>query len=106
MSNYKLVYSTEKLIKKDSQLQNSIATKNEQVVRIHLDRKGGGKIQTVIKGLNGNNDELKSLAKDIKIKCASGGSVKKNKIIIQGNKREEIKLFLESKGYKPKLSGG
>ena len=106
MSNYKLVYSTEKPLKKDNQLQNSVSTKNVQGVRLHLDRKSGGKIQTIVKGLCVNKNELKSLAKDIKIKCASGGSVKKNDIIIQGNKREEIKIFLESKGYKPKLSGG
>ena len=51
MSNYKLVYSTEKPIKEDSQLQKNIATKKEQAVRIHLDRKGGGKIQTIVRGL-------------------------------------------------------
>tara|TARA_X000001036_G_scaffold435058_1_gene475557 strand:- start:143 stop:463 length:321 start_codon:yes stop_codon:yes gene_type:complete len=106
MSNYKLVYSTEKPIKKDSQLQKNIATKKEQAVRIHLDRKGGGKIQTIVRGLILDKENLKILAKDIKVKCATGGSVKENEIIIQGNKREEIKNFLESKGYKPKLSGG
>ena len=38
--------------------------------------------------------------------CASGGTMKNNEIIIQGNKRENIKEFLHEKGFSVKLSGG
>ena len=35
-----------------------------------------------------------------------GGSIKNYEIIIQGNKRDIIKVLLEKEGFKPKLSGG
>ena len=73
---------------------------------LFLDRKKGGKIITVIKGFRVIDDQIKALVKKIKIKCASGGSIKNNEIIIQGNKRDIIKVILENEGYKPKLSGG
>ena len=107
MSNYKLVYSTDPSIKDDNPVRKkSSVAQSEQQIRIHLDRKGGGKLLTVIKGFKEPDHILKLLAKDIKKKCASGGSMKNNEIIIQGNKRDIIKTFLELKGYKPKLSGG
>ena len=77
-----------------------------QNLRLHLDRKKGGKIATVIKGFIQTDNELKNLAKRIKKQCATGGSIKNNEIIIQGNKRDIVKTILEKEGFKPKLSGG
>ena len=107
MTNHKLVYSTD----------NSLITENQETasdnsmnivknIRLHLDRKKGGKIATVIKGFTQTDDRLKNLAKRIKRQCATGGSIKNNEIIIQGNKRDLVKTILEEEGYKPKMSGG
>ena len=52
------------------------------------------------------NMPSKNLAKRIKRECATGGSIKNNEIIIQGNKRDVVKTILEEEGFKPKLSGG
>ena len=73
---------------------------------MHLDRKKGGKIATVIKGFDKTDDRLKNLTKRIKRECATGGSIKNNEIIIQGNKRDVVKTILEEEGFKPKISGG
>tara|TARA_Y100000588_G_C13425283_1_gene573370 strand:+ start:126 stop:452 length:327 start_codon:yes stop_codon:yes gene_type:complete len=108
VSNSRLVYSTDNNIKnfsEESDLNNTIST-DKQKIRLHLDRKKGGKMTTVIRGIVGTKNELKGLARDIKINCASGGSLKNNEIIIQGNKREIIKKFLVEKGYDVKFSGG
>ena len=78
----------------------------DQNIRLHLDRKKSGKIATVIKGFVQTDDRLKNLAKRIKRKCATGGSIKNNEIIIQGNKRDIVKIILEEEGFKPKISGG
>ena len=107
MSNHKIVYSTDNLSTEDNNVTNSIIKNNEeQNIRIHLDRKKGGKVVTVIKGFTTMNDQIKTLAKKIKTKCAVGGSIKNYEIIIQGNKRDIIKVLLEKEGFKPKLSGG
>ena len=107
MSNHKIVYSTDNLSTEDNNVTHSIIKNNEeQNIRIHLDRKKGGKVVTVIKGFTTMNDQIKTLAKKIKTKCAVGGSIKNYEIIIQGNKRDVIKVLLEKEGFKPKLSGG
>ena len=108
MSNSKLVYSTDSNLEPDSDVceQDINIAMIQQKIRLHLDRKKGGKINTVIRGLILKNDDLKSFAREIKKKCASGGSHKNNDIIIQGDKREIIKKFLIEKGYNVKFSGG
>ncbi len=106
MPNHKLVYSTDDSInlKEKDPMPESMHLENK--IRLHLERKKGGKILTIIKGFHKQEDELKLLAKDLKKKCATGGSVKNNEIVIQGNKRDHIKAILEKKGYKSKFSGG
>ena len=107
MPNHKIVYSTDNLSSEDNNVTHSIIKNNEeQNIRIHLDRKKGGKVVTVIKGFTTMNDQIKTLAKKIKTKCAVGGSIKNYEIIIQGNNRDIIKVLLEKEGFKPKLSGG
>ena len=107
MSNHKIVYSTDDSLVTENQettVDNSINI--DQNIRLHLDRKKGGKIVTVIKGFDKTDDRLKNLTKRIKRECASGGSIKNNEIIIQGNKRDVVKIILEEEGFKPKISGG
>ena len=107
MSNHKIVYSTNNSLVTENQettVDNSINI--DQNIRLHLDRKKGGKITTVIKGFVQTDDGLKNLAKRLRKKCATGGSIKNNEIIIQGNKRDIVKTLLEEEGYKPKKSGG
>ena len=78
----------------------------EQNLRIHLDRKGGGKIVTVIRGYRSTSEGLKELGKYLQSSCSTGGTVKNNEILIQGNFREKARDLLQAKGYRAKLSGG
>ena len=59
MSNSKLVYSTDTTL---SNLEESVTTKSvrasQQKVRLHLDRKGGGKIVTVVKGMKEPKEKI------------------------------------------------
>ena len=107
MPNHNIVYSTDDSLttkKKETPVASSLNL--DQNIRLYLDRKKGGKIATVIKGFIQTDNELKNLAKRIKRQCATGGSIKNNEIIIQGNKRDIVKTILEKEGFKPKLSGG
>ena len=77
-------------------------------VRIWLDKKNRrGKKATIIKGLDLEEEQLKSLAKDIKSQCGVGGNAKNGEIIIQGDHRKKVLDILISKGFrKSKLAGG
>ena len=78
----------------------------EQNLRIHLDRKGGGRMVTVIRGYRGTPEGLKELGKYLQSSCSTGGTVKNNEILIQGKFREKARDLLQEKGYLAKLSGG
>ena len=107
MTNSKLIYSTDQGVSLKNETEISpILDPSQQQVRLHLDRKGGGKIVSVVRGLQETIDVLMVIAKELKSGCGVGGSVKNGEILIQGNKREKIQQLLIKKGYSVKLSGG
>ena len=80
---------------------------NQQTVRVQVSRKGrGGKTVTVITGLPGTDDDLRSLASDLKRRCGTGGTLKDGVIEIQGDHRDTLVEALKSKGIRAKKAGG
>ncbi|MBT3299409.1 MAG: translation initiation factor [Candidatus Marinimicrobia bacterium] len=107
MRNHKFVYSTDPIESEEpSNEREECLLPKEQDIRIHLDRKGGRKIVSVIKGLSLNGNDFKQLAKELKSQCGVGGAVKDGYILIQGDHRNKLQEILKSKGYHVKLSGG
>jgi translation initiation factor 1 len=77
------------------------------IVRVGRETKGRrGKGVTLIWGLPLDENGLKELAATLKSRCGSGGTVKEDRIEIQGDHRETIVGALEALGYKVKRSGG
>jgi len=86
--------------KDNSASQNSIPA-SKQTLRVELDKRNG-KPATLITEFQGTNDELKELAKTLKIKCGVGGSQRDGEILIQGDFRLKVAELLSGMGYKVK----
>ena len=110
MTDSRLVYSTESgQICPECQKPVSKCTckKKKPKPRIRREVKGRkGKTVTVIYGFQFDQSNLKALAKQLKQQCGTGGSVKDDMIIIQGDHRETLMKLLKAQGHNVKLSGG
>ncbi|NUY79953.1 translation initiation factor [Flavobacterium sp. MAH-1] len=102
------VFSTNKDFEFDTnESPEETLERGKQLLEVHLDKKNrGGKVATVIKGFEGNEDDLKALGKMLKTKCGVGGAVKDGEIIIQGNFRDKVMEILKVEGYNVKRVGG
>lgn len=101
-----LVYSTETgRIKPQSELSPKIQT--DGIIRIRRETKGRkGKGVTTVSGFDVDSDKLKTLAKQLKKVCSTGGTIKDGVIEIQGDHRDKLKQQLDKMGYQVKLAGG
>jgi translation initiation factor 1 len=77
------------------------------IVRVALERKGRkGSSVSIITGLTGSEEDLKTLATELKRRCGTGGTVKDGVIEIQGDHRDTLVEILKSKGYTTRRAGG
>lgn len=114
--NSRLVYSDEigstcpkckKPLKSCSCRSTSSSPKGDGIVRVSRSSAGRkGKGVTVITGAPLQGKELKDLAKKLKQKCGSGGTVKDGVIEIQGEHRDTLVEELQKQGWTVKKAGG
>ncbi|MCF8025521.1 MAG: translation initiation factor Sui1 [Desulfobacteraceae bacterium] len=115
-SNTRLVYTTEegglcrkcgKPAKKCTCRTKQKAPAGDGTVRVSRETKGRkGKGVTLITGLGLDENQLKQLAKRLKAKCGSGGTVKNGIIEIQGDRRDILVEELGREGFTIKRAGG
>lgn len=75
-----------------------------KVSRETAGRKGKGVTVVTVEGMS--PEELSRLGTDLKQKCGSGGTVKDERIEIQGEHRDRIMAELQARGFRVKRSGG
>ena len=73
-------------------------SKEKQSIRIRVDRRRYGKAMTVVEGFDSSVD-VKSLAKQLKSRLATGGTLKGRSIELQGDQRARVKATLIKMGY-------
>lgn len=77
------------------------------IVRIGRETKGRkGKGVSTVTGVPLAEKELKALAKQLKARCGSGGTVRDGIIEIQGDHRDVLLEELQKKGWTVKKAGG
>jgi translation initiation factor 1 len=80
--------------------QKQVESKSDGIVRVGRESKGRkGKGVTLVTGVPLPVDELKLLAKELKQKCGTGGTLKDGLIEIQGDHRDTLRELLRSKGW-------
>ena len=115
MASNRLIYSTEhgrtcprcrKPLAKSRCKSAALAPEGDGIVRVMRSTKGRkGKGVTVITGIPLQGAELKALAKRLKARCGSGGTVKDGAIEIQGDHRD-LMVEVLSADYTVKRVGG
>lgn len=80
---------------------------NDGVIRICREKSGrGGKTVTVLYGVSGSASDRSKMLKDLKQLCGCGGVQKDSFLEIQGDQRDRILSYLESKNLPAKNAGG
>jgi translation initiation factor 1 len=87
--------------------QQKAAPAGDGVVRIGRETKGRkGKGVTIISGVPLDPSGVLDLAKELKKRCGSGGTVKDGNIEIQGDHRDMLFDELQQRGWPVKRCGG
>lgn len=70
--------------------------KQQQRIRIFVEKRKWGKLMTIIEGVT---EGQKELASELKTQLGCGGTFKENHIELQGDHRKKVRQILLKKGY-------
>ena len=74
-------------------------SKEQQRIRIRLERRKWGKKYTVKDGRDSKELRLDKLASTLNTKCASGGTAKNDQILLMGDHRDVVRNMLINLGF-------
>ncbi len=97
-----IVYSTDPGFTRlqDDEPPAELLPASRQQLRVRRDTKHrGGKTVTLVEGFAGPDADLEKLGKQLKNHCGVGGSTKDGQVILQGDHREKVLLWLKKNGY-------
>ena len=73
---------------------------SKQTATIRLEKRPGGRVMTLVEGLDPSASDLAALLKTLKSRCAAGGTVTDATIELQGDHRDPATELLTSLGYR------
>lgn len=72
----------------------------QQTARLAVEKRKRGKTVTVIRGLDGDGNDLPALLTKLKTACGAGGTFQDDGIEIQGKQLDRVQAELKKLGYK------
>jgi len=85
---------------KDLCVCETIAKETQKII-VRIEKRKFGKKYTIIEGIDQKEIDLKDLVKKLKAKFACGGTVKENKIELQGDHKNNARKALIDMGFSP-----
>jgi translation initiation factor 1 len=73
-----------------------------QTVRVHVEKRKGGRFMTIISGFSLDDQGLAELLTQAKNHCGAGGSREGDQLTVQGDQQTRISQWLQGLGYKVK----
>jgi translation initiation factor 1 len=73
--------------------------REQQEIKIFIEKRRYGKTVTIVEGINANDIDINDLARQLKTKCASGGTVKEGNIELQGDHKKKVLDALIELGF-------
>ena len=80
-----------------------VIAREQQEIKIYAVKRRYGKTVTIIEGINASEIDIEDLAKQLKTRCASGGTVKEGNIELQGDHKKKVQSVLEDLGFKAEV---
>ncbi len=110
MADWKDALASLQVPQAEEQNEESTATAEEKKgvqserLDIVFERKGrGGKQATIVTGFVVEDAEVEEVAARLKRRLGTGGSARGGEILIQGDRREDVKRLLTEMGYKVRI---
>ncbi len=97
-----LVYSTNPDFKLEMEEDENIEIilPQDQKIKVRLEKKHrGGKTVTLIENYKASENDKLELGKKLKTFCGTGGSVKDDEILVQGDNRDKVLQWLLKNGF-------
>ncbi len=102
----RLAYSTGGPVTSEPRTLAAEMERKTKGARIRLEKRASGRVVTVIADVPGTAAEIEALAKLLKTRCGTGGSLKDLDIELQGDRRDAVQAVLREKRIPHKLAGG
>ena len=77
-----------------------------ETIKLRREKRPGNREVVILEGFPKGGFDLEALARDLKRRCGTGGTVRNFTIEIQGDHREALETALLERGFRSKRAGG